>query len=267
MSEPIFDWTSAISSGLGAASILVAAGFFVSERVRPIALKVDPPAVVELRCSAMNFDADYCASRLHADRSHLSVTSALRFRAVGPSARSVTISSAQVTVRFPDGFPEREELTLDAFWTGDLTGGKGAFAQVVPLSLSGGQAFAQEVWFMPLTAGKTCPPYGDLSLCTGGERRNFVPWQTFIADLVRLSEAAADAGGIPEFNLDYQINWRIGDRAKRPVTFSCRVEVGATVRKMATADWIPPDPEREGAADAVSGEAVYKPLFLTARCL
>ncbi len=221
-----------VSKSLAALSILIAASFYISDRLLPIKLKTDPPVVVELRCSSRSFKPEDCLRSEKRDLRHVSLSAALRFTASGPSAQTITIENATANLKYSNALDatsdQLKNLELTAFWTGDLTGGRGNFQQVVAQSIVGGQTISREIWFMPLAKSPSCVPRGQLD-CSP-ERDNFRPWHRFLGDIQKIYEAGAEADIVPEVLIDFTVWWRPNNRTAQPQSFTCRLEIGESAR-------------------------------------
>jgi len=214
----------AISAVLAALSVVAAAFFYVKDRVLPIRIRIDPPVVIEFRCSSTRFDVERCFDREQRHKSHLSLSAAVRIVAIGPAVQSVTVEKATARVTYHrQSAAEPKPIDLVAFWTGNLTGGKGDFEQVVAQSISGGKTERRELWFMPVP-GVACVPKGDRS-CSP-ERDGFLPWHKFVGDIINLTQEGAEKNEVLEIRVDFLFEWRANDGPTDTIPITCFVDVG-----------------------------------------
>ena len=140
------DWVTAVGTAIPAAAVILAAVLYLIDWSSDVTLAVDPPLVVEIRCSRADFDAARCMDEKHINEAHLSVTAALRITATGPAQYTAVIDHANATIHFgPDGGkfdPESAKpRKLPAFWAANLTpGNEDRRQQIAPLALTGGQS-------------------------------------------------------------------------------------------------------------------------------
>lgn len=168
-------WIGATSSLLGAAAILLAAGTYLTRYYGSVALKIDPPLVIEFRCSSESFNASMCFDRARGSIfSHMTVTAAFQLTAVGSDLKSVSISRSTVDVQFGS---DDDRYRLDALWTADFVPGQDFNRQqVVTTSLRGGESVSRELWYFPLSV--LCPEK-PVSEEDCSERQNFLAWTDF----------------------------------------------------------------------------------------
>jgi hypothetical protein len=223
----------AISSALSALTIVVGVLLYLIDFYSEPDLDISPPTVIELRCSALDFDPERCWAINDLGDSHFSVTAAFQIAVKGPARHTVSIDRAWADATLGE---TGTNVQLQAFWTTNLTpGNENQRRQIVPVSLTGGQAVSQEIWFTPVQ--RTCHQQ---SPATCGERRDFIPWHQFVyADLMkRLPKDSAQALGKEQrATLRFNFLWRRkGVTQSEPKIVPCTIEFGDTVARMIERD-------------------------------
>lgn len=246
--ELTFQWLTAASTVLGMLGLLAATVTYLWETFSNPELEVATPLVVELRCSEESFDAEKCWSAAESRPRVFTVTAAFRLEAKGPKKQSISIDSARLTLSVAKGPRDEpaQSIELQAFWSANLTPGtNGQRRQIVPISLSGGDAVSQEIWFVPVQRICAGVP---AALCD--ERANFKHWFHFVNGIVvpRLSVAGAAPTQANTATIQFEFRRRKnGELEGRPVPIVCTVEFGETADLLVKVDG-------------------RKPLYLTLPC-
>ena len=192
-------WLSLITGGAAVSGIAIGLAGWTLDFLRPTVLEIDPPTVIEFRCSTSTVQGNNCGeapsnstgfeARVTDDRSppnftprralpSLSVTGAFRILARGSTRNAATLRSAKAVISFPEVVDHPEfSLDLTAYWSGSLIPGKNvALTQVVPRAMRHGDVLHQEIWFMPLPG--SCLKDAILG-CKNERNASFLDWWLF----------------------------------------------------------------------------------------
>lgn len=251
---------SLLTGGAALAGILIGLVGWTTNFLRPTALVVDSPSIVEFRCSTSSIASNRCEKQpttnsmadLSADipdasiphalsprtaMPSLSVTAAFRIQAQGSSSNAATLIPASAVVKFPAvaNF-DAVRLELTAYWSGSLIPGKNvALTQVVPRAMKHGEILHQEIWFMPLTS--SCADTGVIG-CADERSGSFMDWWAFREQIMKRANAVhngeaslSESSIMITFKFRYQsstgIGWLFGwaPELSKPNEVQCAIEL------------------------------------------
>jgi hypothetical protein len=234
--ELTFHWLTATSTVLGMFGLVAAAFTYLWETFSDPELEVATPLVLELRCSDEGFKREDCWSAAASPARVFNVTAAFRLEAKGPKKQSISIDRARLkfSVATGPGQESARSIELQAFWSANLTPGTNVQRrQIVPVSLSGGDAVSQELWFVPVQRICAGAPGG-----TCDERVNFMHWFHFVNGIVvpRLSPNGSPPTKAHTATVSFEFDLRKNGVIEAvPVVKTCTLEFGETARLMVEA--------------------------------